>query len=32
MRKITHMERAVLVLEGKPPDYVPTFEFALQIK
>lgn len=29
--KMTHRQRAVLALEGKVPDYVPTFELAFQL-
>lgn len=31
MIKLTHRERAILALEGKQPDYVPTFELAYQL-
>ena len=31
MKKITHRQRAILALEGKQPDYVPTFELAFQL-
>ena len=29
--RITHRQRAILALEGKRPDYVPTFELAFQL-
>ena len=29
--KITHKQRAILALEGRQPDYVPTFELAFQL-
>jgi uroporphyrinogen decarboxylase len=31
MMKITHRQRAIMALEGKQPDYVPTFELAFQL-
>ncbi len=31
MSKLTHKERAILALEGRQPDFVPTFELAFQL-
>jgi hypothetical protein len=28
---LTHKQRAIMALEGKQPDYAPTFELAFQL-